>query len=84
MVLADDDEYSVIAEWPCRLIRAWLADATWLAWEYFDGALAEAPASALPQVSSVAERIANAPVMTPRLLCIAASIWFEATQTEQA
>jgi hypothetical protein len=56
---------------------------TWLLWVYFDGALADAPAWALPDASSAAARIAS-PVIVARLLDIAASIRFETTQTEQA
>lgn len=57
--------------------------ATWLGWPYFEGALADAPASAWPEPSSIAARIANAPVMVARRLYIAPSIWSETTQTEQ-
>jgi hypothetical protein len=53
---------------------------TWLLWPYFEGALADDPASA-PDTSSAAATIANVPVMVA--LYIAASIWFETTQTEQ-
>ena len=51
---------------------------------YFEGALADAPAWALLDASSAAAKIASVPVMVARLLDIAASIWFETTQTEQA
>jgi hypothetical protein len=57
--------------------------ATWLGWPYFEGALADAPASARPDANSAAARMANAPVMGVRRLYIAPSIWSETTQTEQ-
>jgi hypothetical protein len=52
--------------------------------EYFDGALADAPASARPDTNSEPERSVSAPAMITRHLFISASIWFETTQTEQA
>jgi hypothetical protein len=51
--------------------------------EYFEGALADAPASARPDISSEPDRIATAPTMVTTDLYIAASIWFETTQTER-
>jgi hypothetical protein len=76
-VFADDEEYSVISEPALRFCR--LVDATWtvltgLACEYFDGALAEAPASARSNASVDPERITSAPTMV-RHLDIASSIW---------
>jgi hypothetical protein len=50
-------------------------------WVYFDAALPDAPASARPDTSSDAARIADAAMMV--VLCIPASIRFETTQTEQ-
>jgi len=51
--------------------------------EYFEGALADAPASARPDASSATASIAN-DVMMVAHLNIAASIRFETTQTAQA
>jgi hypothetical protein len=84
-VFADDEEYSVISEPALRFCR--LVDATWtvltgLVCEYFDGALAEAPATARSNGSVDPKRIASAPAMV-RHLDIASSIWFGTTQTKQ-
>ena len=84
-VFADDEEYSVISEPALRFCR--LVDATWtvltgLVCEYFDGALAEAPAAARSIGSADAERITSAPTMV-RYLDIASSIRFGTTQTKQ-
>jgi hypothetical protein len=80
-----DEEYSVIpisGLRTCRTVRTWDTEAAWLGWPYFEAALADAPASARPDTSSAAARIASVPVMVG--LYIPASIWFETTQTEQA
>jgi hypothetical protein len=58
--------------------------ATWLGWPYFEAALADAPASARPDTSIIATRIASVPLIAAKDLSIAPSIWFETTQTEQA
>jgi hypothetical protein len=52
--------------------------------EYFEAALADAPASARLDTISEAERITSAAVVLARNLNISASIRFETTQTEQA
>jgi hypothetical protein len=84
-VFADDEEYSVISE-PvlriCRLLDATCTALTGFVCEYFDGALAEAPASARSNGSVDPERITSAPAMV-RYLGIASSIWFGTTQTKQ-
>jgi hypothetical protein len=81
-VLADDEEYSVIAKSDVRAGRLVRTVATWVVWwEYFEAALADAPASARPDTSSAAARTASVPAMVA--LYIAVSIWFETTQTEQ-
>jgi hypothetical protein len=49
---------------------------------YFEGALADAPASARSNVRSDPET-ASAAIMTTRHLDIASSIWFGTTQTKQ-
>jgi hypothetical protein len=84
-VFADDEEYSVISEPALRFCR--LVDATWtvltgFACEYFDGALAEAPATAGLNGSVDPKRITSTPAMV-RHLDIASSIWFGTTQTKQ-
>jgi hypothetical protein len=81
-VLADDEEYSVIAKSDVRAGRLVRTVATWVGWwEYFEAALADAPASARPDTSSAVARTASVPAMVA--LYIAVSIWFETTQTEQ-
>ena len=83
--LADDEEYSVILKSElrvCRVVRAEDAVATWVALVYFEGALADAPASARSNVSSD-PAIATAAIMMTRHLDIASSIWFGTTQTKQ-
>ena len=81
-VLADDEEYSVIAKSDVRAGRLLRTVATWVVWwEYFEAALADAPASARPDTSSAVARTASVPAMVA--LYIAVSIWFETTQTEQ-
>jgi hypothetical protein len=77
-VFADDDEYSVISEPALRFCR--LVDATWtvltgFACEYFDGALAEAPATAGLNGRVDPKRITSAPAVVT-YLGIASSIWF--------
>jgi hypothetical protein len=77
-VFADDEEYSVISEPALRISR--LVDATCtvltgLVCEYFDGALAEAPASARSNASVDPDRITSAPTIVT-YLDIASSIWF--------
>jgi hypothetical protein len=52
--------------------------------EYFVGALADAPASARLDMIKDTERIASAAVVLARTFSISASIRFETTQTEQA
>jgi hypothetical protein len=76
-VFADDEEYSVI---PTEVVRGWCAAATCFVCEYFEAALADAPASARPCASRT---IANITMKKPRNLCIPASIRSETTQTEQ-
>jgi hypothetical protein len=66
----------------CRLVDAACTALTGFACAYFDGALAEAPASARSNGSADPERITSAPT-TVRHLDIASSIWFGTTQTKQ-
>jgi hypothetical protein len=81
-VLADDEEYSVIAKSDVRAGRLVRTVATWVVWwVFFEAALADAPASARPDTSSAVARTASVPAMVA--LYIAVSIWFETTQTEQ-
>src|ERR1700759_4063821 len=76
---AEDDEYSVIPNsffavlWP-----VWCC-ATWLERVFFDGALAEAPASARPaaRMTSAAARMTSFPMV--RYLSMVSSVWFQAT-----
>jgi hypothetical protein len=82
-LLADDDEYSVIAKsfgFACRLVCVGL-EATWLDFPYFEAALELPPAWA--GVSSAAETIATVPATVARDLYIPASIRFETTQTNR-
>jgi hypothetical protein len=84
-VFADDEEYSVISEPALRICR--LVDATWtvltgFVCEYFDGALADAPAAARSNGSVDPKRITSAPAVA-RYLDIASSIWSGTTQTKQ-
>ena len=65
----------------CRTV--WF-EAACCARAYFEGALADAPASARSDTTSAPERMASVPAMVARYLYIAVSIWFETTQTEQA
>jgi hypothetical protein len=51
--------------------------------EYFEGALADAPASARPVASTAAAIMASIPVTVARRLYIAPSLWLETTQAEQ-
>jgi hypothetical protein len=65
-VFADEEEYSVISEPAlrfCRLVDATCTVLTGSVCEYFDGALAEAPATARSNGGVDPKRITSVPVM---------------------
>ena len=50
------------------------AAATWFAWLYFEGALADAPASARSEISTVPERMANVAAMVAKYTDLVATL----------
>jgi hypothetical protein len=80
---AEDAEYSVVPMTRLRVrharhpVHTWYP-ATLLAWLYFDGALADPPASAGLHMSDPTDMIASVAVIATTLLCIASSSWFKA------
>jgi hypothetical protein len=78
---ADDEEYSVIPKSFLPALSCACCDATLFACAYFDGALAEAPASTRPDVSSAAQKkMAIVAATAARHLYIASSTCSETTQ----
>jgi hypothetical protein len=73
VAFAEDEEYSVIPTSVLRTCRTWCVAKVCFVCVYFDGALADAPASARPGVSTAAA-IANIPKTEATNLNIAPSI----------